>query len=96
LQRDGQDDGRNYYGKLGWIADFSPVGDTSFSIDYTRSENQPTDDDDGSSIGLAAVQSFEEYGAEIFLLYRKYALDRNFQPDVHDIDVISIGSRVKF
>jgi hypothetical protein len=58
--------------------------------------NQPTENDDGYSIGAAAVQFFEEYGTEIYGLYRLYSLDRDVEPDVHDINVVSIGARVKF
>ena len=96
LERDDQSDKENYYAKLGWLKRFFPVGQTAFSIDYTRTENQPTDDDDGYSVGLAAVQHFEKYGSEIFFLYRDYSLDRGVEPDVNDISVISLGSRIKF
>jgi len=96
LERDSQSDGENYYAKAGWIADFFSVGETAFAIDYNKTENQPTEDDDGYSAGLAAVQFFEKYGTEVFFLYRKYSLDRDVEPEVHDIDVVSLGSRVKF
>jgi hypothetical protein len=75
---------------------FFSFGDTAFAVDYNQTRNQPTGDDEGYSAGLAAVQFFEEYGTEVFFLYRKYSLDRDVEPDVHDIDVVSIGTRVKF
>ena len=96
LERDTQSDGKNYYGKVGWLKKFFSVGETAFSIDYNKTENQPAEDDDGYSFGLAAVQHFEKYGSEIFFLYRDYSLDRDFEPEVHDISVISLGSRIKF
>jgi len=96
LERENGDDKENYYAKLGWLKRFFPVGETAFSIDYNKTENQPTEDDDGYSFGLAAVQHFEKYGSEIFFLYRDYSLDRDFEPEVHDISVISLGSRIKF
>ena len=96
LQRDKQSDGENYYGKIGWIADLFSVGDTAFAIDYNKTKNQPTENDDGYSTGFAAVQSFEKYGSELYFLYRKYSLDRDVEPEVHDIDVVSTGARVKF
>ena len=96
LERDNGDDKENYYAKLGLLKRFFPVGETAFSIDYNKTENQPTEDDDGYSFGLAAVQHFEKYGSEIFFLYRDYSLDRDFGPEVHDISVISLGSRIKF
>jgi len=96
LEHDSQSDGKNYYVKIGWIADFFSFGETAFAIDYDKTENQPTEDDDGYSAGVAVVQFFKNYGVELYALYRKYSLDRDVEPEVHDIDVVSIGSRVKF
>jgi predicted porin len=96
LEQDTQSDKENYYAKLGWLRRLFPFGETAFSIDYTKTEHQPTENDDGYSYGLAAVQHFEKYGSEIFFLYRDYSLDRDFEPDVNDISVISLGSRIKF
>ena len=56
----------------------------------------PTEDDDSYSIGVAAVQSFEKYGTEVYGLYRLHSLDRDVEPSVHDIGLVSIGSRVRF
>jgi hypothetical protein len=95
-ERDTQDDAGNLYAKIGWITDFFSVGDTAFSIDYGQTENQPAEDSEGYSAGFAAVQFFEEYGTEVYFLYRKYSLDRDIDPDVYDINVISMGTRVKF
>ena len=72
------------------------VGETAFGIDYTRSLNLPTGRDKGYSVAAAAVQQFEEYGTEFYLLYRLHSLDRDVAPGVHDISVGSIGARVKF
>jgi hypothetical protein len=96
LERDNQSDPYNLYGKIGWLQNFFPFGWTAFSVDYTRSMNLPTDNDDGYSVGVAAVQAFEEYGTELFALYRLHSLDRGVEPDVHDISVASMGARVKF
>jgi len=96
LARDNQDDDQNYYAKVGWMRKFFSVGQTAFSLDYTRSLNFPTASDDGYSVGAAAVQQFDKYGAELFALYRLHSLDRDIEPSVEDINVVSIGSRVKF
>jgi hypothetical protein len=96
LERDNQDDPRNYYAKAGWLTRFFSVGETAFGVDFTRSLNLPTSDDDGYSIGAAAVQQFDEYGTEFYLLYRLHSLDRDVEADVHDIGVGSFGARVKF
>ena len=96
LERDNQGDAQNFYTKVGWLRKFFSFGETAFGVDYTRSLNLPTGRDDGYSVGVAAVQQFEEYGTEIYLLYRLHSLDRDADPSVHDINVGSIGARVKF
>jgi hypothetical protein len=96
LERDNQSDPKNFYAKAGWLKRFFDFGETAFGVDYARSLNLPTDSDDGYSIGAAAVQQFEEYGTEFYLLYRLHSLDRDVEPEVHDISVGSIGARVKF
>jgi hypothetical protein len=47
-------------------------------------------------VGVAAVQQFEDYGTELYLQYRLYSLDRDVEPNVQDINVGTIGARVKF
>ena len=96
LERDKQSNGKNYYGKIGWLTRFFSFGDTAFSVDYGQTKNQPRENDDGYTAGFAAVQSFEKFGSELYFLYRKYSLDRDVEPNVYDIDVVSIGTRVKF
>ena len=96
LERDNHGDAQNLYAKVGWLTRFFSFGETAFGVDYTRSLNLPTDSDDGYSVGVAAVQQFEEYGTEIYSLYRLHSLDRDVEPSVHDINVVSLGARVKF
>ncbi len=95
-ERDNQGDEENFYAKAGWLTTFFSFGETGFGVDYTRSLNFPTGRDDGYSVGAAAVQQFEEYGTEIYLQYRLYSLDRDVEPSVQDINVGTIGARVKF
>jgi hypothetical protein len=95
-ERDNQGDATNFYAKAGWLRRFFPFGETAFGVDYTRSVNLPTGRDDGYSVGAAAVQEFEEYGTEIYVQYRLYSLDRDVEPSVQDINVGTIGARVKF
>ena len=95
-ERDSQDDATNLFMKAGWLTDFFAAGKTAFSIDYTIGENLPTEDDEGESFGIAAVQRFDEYGTELFSIFRIYSLDRDEEPEVDDISVFSLGARVKF
>jgi hypothetical protein len=95
-ERDNQADAQHFYVKLGWLKRFFSFGETAFAVDYLQAPNQPTENDDGYSIGAAAVQFFEKYGTEVYFLYRLHSLDRDVEPKVHDINVVSIGARVKF
>jgi hypothetical protein len=96
LERDSQSDATNIFVKAGWLAKIFSVGRTAFSVDYTRGDNFPTENDDGYSYGVAAVQQFEKYAVEVFALYRLYSLDRDVEPEVHDMGVTSVGSRLRF
>ncbi|MDH3593326.1 MAG: alanine-zipper protein [Rhodospirillales bacterium] len=90
------DDPSNVYAKAGWIANLFSFGDTAFGADYTRSTNFPTGSDDGYSIGLAAVQQIDDFGTELYAQYRLYSLDRDGNPSVEDLNVGTVGARVKF
>jgi predicted porin len=95
-ERDNQSDASNFFVKAGWLAKFFSVGKTAFSVDYTHSNNVPTENDDGYSYAVAAVQNFDKYGTELYALYRLYSLDRDVEPEVHDMGVASMGVRVMF
>lgn len=97
LQRDDGGDATNFYAKAGWIARFFSLGETAFGIDYTRSTNLPGNSYDGNSVGAAAVQQFDEYGAEVYTQIRNYSLSNdNEPPSTQDILVGTLGARVKF
>jgi cell division protein FtsB len=96
LDRDDEGDPTNFYVKGGWLTRFFSVGQTGFGVDYTRSLNLPTGRDEGYSVGVAAVQQFEEFGTELYLGYRLYSLDRDVEPSVEDMNAGTVGARVKF
>jgi hypothetical protein len=58
--------------------------------------NLPTGSDKGYSVGGEMVQQFEDYGTELYLQYRLYSLDREVESSVQDMNVGTIGVRVKF
>jgi type II secretory pathway pseudopilin PulG len=96
LDRDDEGDPTNLYVKLGWLANLFSVGQTGFGVDYTRSLNLPTGRDDGYSVGTAIVQQFDQYGTEFYMGYRLYSLDRDVEPSLEDMNVGTVGARVKF
>jgi predicted porin len=96
LDSETQGNATNLYAKIGWIANLFDFGATAFGVDYTRSENLPSDNDDGYSVGAAVVQPFDKFGTELYIQYRMYSLDQYLGPSVEDINVATIGTRVKF
>lgn len=93
---DDQGDNKNFYAKAGWLTQFFSAGQTAFAVDFTRSVNFPTGRDDGYSVGSAAVHQFEEFGTELYSQYHLYSLNRDVAPNVDNINVGTIGARVKF
>ncbi|MES9946412.1 MAG: porin [Candidatus Thiodiazotropha sp.] len=95
-ERDTGSDATNQYVKLGWRKRFNSFGETAFGVDYTKSEHISNPDDEATSTGLAVVQNFDKYGLEIYGSYRTHELDRAVGAPVDDLDVLTIGTRVKF
>ena len=93
---DRQSDPSNVYAKVGWRTDLVSYGKTSFGIDYAWSDNITTENDDGNSFGIAAVQQFNDYGAELYAQFRNFSLNRDVEPNVEDLNVFTVGTRVKF
>jgi hypothetical protein len=95
---DDSDNPYSLWGKLGWQTNIWSVGKTSFSVDYGYSDNVYAEDYKGDSFGIAAVQSFADYGTELFLQFRQYALDApgSSDQDLDDMNVATVGARVKF
>jgi predicted porin len=96
LERDQLKDAINLYGKIGWIADFTDLGSTAFGVDYTWAENLPSSRDSAWSVGGAIVQSFTKMATELYLQYRLHTLDRTSGPAVDNINVGTVGARIKF
>ena len=93
---DRQSDPSNVYAKIGWRTDLVSYGKTSFGVDYAWSDNLTTENDDGNSFGFAAVQQFNAYGAELYAQFRNFSLNRDVEPNVEDLNVFTVGTRVKF
>src|SRR5262245_5783028 len=86
----------NVYAKLGWDTKFLSIGPAGFGVDYTFGKNISAKDDEGQSVGIAALQTFQEYGIELYTQFRWYQLDRATGPSFDDIFLGTMGSRVRF
>ncbi len=84
------DDPYNIYGKLGW-----KLKKWAFSADYTYSENVDLDDDEATSIGVAAVWNIWE-SVQFYGSYRWHDLDRDTVNSIEDLHAVMVGGRVKF
>jgi hypothetical protein len=94
---DNQDnDPYNLYGKLGWLTSLNSFGKTAFGIDYGHSENIAADDYEGDTFGVAVVQNFDKWATQVYFQFRNFSLDTNDDPNVSDINVGTLGARVKF
>jgi len=88
-----------YYGKLGYMADFSSVGTTAFAIDYGKyDEFSRIKDDEASTYAFYVVQNLKNWGTELYTGYRIYQLDDRpgTNEDFDDIGAFFLGMRVKF
>ena len=96
LEKKAERDAFSYYAKLGWLANLTSQGSTAFGVDLSRSENGSAPGDKGSSVGVAVVQEFKKIATELYLQYRIYALQMGDRTPVYDINVGTLGVRVKF
>lgn len=87
----------NLYTRFAWDTTLIDAGQTTFGVDWTYNEDTIEEGSEGTSIGLAALQSFEGFGAEIYGALRLFDFERGGGADDPDnIYVGTIGTRVKF
>ncbi len=91
----GRENADSLYLKAGWRAKFFDIGETAFSIDWSRNEDIANVGDEAESIGVYAVQNLDAFGTQFYGGVRNHELDRTGMP-TDDLLVISVGSRVKF
>lgn len=83
------------YGKLGYKANWFPVGQTALSVDYYRGRNFNTAGSRSGSFGFGAVQSFDKANIEAYLGYREYSLTETVAT-YRDASSVLFGARWKF
>lgn len=86
----------NLYAKAGWDTEFFDFGATGFGLDVTRATDICFDCDTGYSLGLAGVQTLDEWGVELYTQFRWFTIDTDTTDSLDDIYVMTAGTRVKF
>jgi len=91
----GRSDPEFFYSKLGYVAKLTDLGPTSFAIDYGSYDEVAQNNDELTSYALMFVQSFSNWGTDIYGVWRNYDLTRT-GVSYDDINAALIGARVKF
>ena len=89
-------DGSYGYIKLGYTTNVIAAGSTSVSLDYYDGSDMITAGDSAESIGIAAVQKFDDYNLEAYVAYRQYSYDDSSATSYQDGDAVLLGARWKF
>ncbi len=96
--QDRTDDPSNIYVKLGYQANLTDLGKTSFGIDWTQTSNAAEDDQDADAWGVGVTQQLSAYATDLYAGVRVYDVDAagTNTTDYDDITIATIGARVKF
>jgi predicted porin len=87
---DGGIEAENYYAKLGYKR-----GKHAVSVEWGQTDDLAAAGDEANSYGAGYV--FNVYkGVELYAGYRLYELDRSSGPSLEDINILMLGTRVKF
>lgn len=84
------------YGKVGYLADLLPVGETAISLDYYSGGDFVTAGDESDSWGIGIVQDFDAANVEAYLGYRDYSYSDTTATSYQDASSFIIGARWRF
>lgn len=83
------------YAKLGYQAQWLPVGKTALAVDYYDGDDQVSVGSTSKSWGFGAVQKFDAQNIEAYLGYREYELTE-VGTAYQDASSVLFGARFKF
>ena len=83
------------YLKLGYLASWMKLGKTALAMDYGQYDEVAQNNDDATSYAVMVVQNLDDWGTELYGVYRNYDLNRT-GASLNDIDAVMMGARVKF
>lgn len=92
----GRDDPSTQFYRVGYRFKGTELGETRLAVAYNNSEDYGANGDELDIISVAVVQIIEPLGAELYGMYSNLDLERTATTSIEDIDVVSVGLRVKF
>ncbi|MFT6583458.1 MAG: hypothetical protein ACJAU6_003912, partial [Alphaproteobacteria bacterium] len=96
LDTTGREDPTMMFYRVGYRFKGSEMGETRLAISYSENEDLALDGDKLQTTSVAIVQIIEPLGSELFASYNNVDLERTGVVGIEDIDVFSVGMRVKF
>lgn len=92
----GTDDPNFRYAKVGYKFKGIELGETRLFASYGQFNDLSARDEESETIAFGVIQIVEPLGIELQAGYANFSLDQPNVADPDDIDVITIGARVKF
>ena len=74
---------------------FNELGKSSLVVEYDQKENTAGDGDTATGVGVTLHQAIDAAAMEVWVKYSNFDLDRE-GVDTDDIDVFTLGTRMKF
>lgn len=88
--------GQYGYAKLGYVTELVAAGATAFSVDVYSGTDTRSDGDRARSLGLSAVQEFDDQDIEAYFGARRYAYSDTTATSYQDITSYILGARWRF
>ena len=96
LDTTGREDPTMMFYRVGYRFKGSEMGETRLAISYSENEDLALDGDKLQTTSVAIVQIIEPLGSELYASYNNVDLERTGVVGIEDIDVFTVGMRVKF
>ncbi len=92
----GRDDPHYIWGKVGYSAGLTDIGETHFGVSYGQYNDFSQNGDEATSLGFAIVQDLEPIGSNLWLLVRNHELDQAGNDSFDDVFIVSAGTLFNF
>lgn len=83
------------YGKLGYIAKLTSIGNSAFVVDYFTQEDFAVAGADSKAWSVGYVQTVDAFAADFYLSFRNHSYDTR-TADFKDVYGVITGARVRF